>query len=213
MGSSSRRLLNQSTHSSVANSTASKGSPWSAPMDHLGLVKAVDRLGQGVVIAVADTADRRLDPGLGQALGVLDRDVLAAAVAVVDEAAAMDGPPIMESLLQGIEHEAGMGRPADPPANDIAGVDVDHEGDIDEPRPGRDVSEVRDPQHVRRRCMELAVDLIERARCRLVADRGAHRLAPDHPLQGPDRASAVPPCSGRYRSPSRCICRHTLRTP
>ena len=57
-------------------------------MDHLGLVEAVDRLGQGVVVAVADAADRGLDAGLGQALGVADRDVLDAAVAVMDEAAA-----------------------------------------------------------------------------------------------------------------------------
>src|SRR3546814_4856778 len=41
-------------------------------------------------IAVADAADRWLDPGLGKAFGVLDRYILAAAVAVVDEAATMD---------------------------------------------------------------------------------------------------------------------------
>jgi integrase len=33
--------LNQSTHLRVANSTASKFSPWSAPVDHLGLVETV----------------------------------------------------------------------------------------------------------------------------------------------------------------------------
>ena len=32
-----------------------------------------------------------------------------------------------------------MRSPADPPAHDIAGIDVDDEGDIDEPRPGRDI--------------------------------------------------------------------------
>lgn len=40
-------------------------------MDDLDLVKAVDRISQGVVVAVANTADRRLDPGLGKALGIL----------------------------------------------------------------------------------------------------------------------------------------------
>lgn len=45
-------------------------------MDHLGLVKAIDRLGQGVVITVADTPDRRLDPGLGEALGLFDRYIM-----------------------------------------------------------------------------------------------------------------------------------------
>ena len=53
-----------------------EGSPWSTPMDHLGLVEAVDRLGESVVVAVADAADRGLDAGFGQALGVADADVL-----------------------------------------------------------------------------------------------------------------------------------------
>jgi hypothetical protein len=46
-------------------------------MDELGLVEAVDRLSEGVVIGVSDAADRGLDAGLGQALGVFDRYVLA----------------------------------------------------------------------------------------------------------------------------------------
>jgi hypothetical protein len=45
-------------------------------------VKAVDRLGQSVVVAFADAADRRLDPGFGEALGIFDREILAAAVRV-----------------------------------------------------------------------------------------------------------------------------------
>ena len=39
--------------------------PRPAPMDHLGLEQPVDRLGQGIVVAVADTADGGLDAGLG----------------------------------------------------------------------------------------------------------------------------------------------------
>ena len=76
MGSSRRRLLNQSTHSRVANSTASSERHGPAALDHLGLVEAVDRLGEGVVVAVADAADRGLDACLGEALGVADADVL-----------------------------------------------------------------------------------------------------------------------------------------
>jgi len=45
-------------------------------VDQLGLEQAVDGFGEGVVVAVADAADRRLDAGLEQALGVADRDVL-----------------------------------------------------------------------------------------------------------------------------------------
>ena len=51
--------------------------PWATPMDDLGFVEAVDRLGESIVVGIADAADGRLDAGLRQALGVFDRDVLA----------------------------------------------------------------------------------------------------------------------------------------
>src|SRR3954468_14808544 len=53
-----------------------EGPPGTAPVDHLGLVEAVDGLREGVVKAVADAADRGLNAGLGQPFGVADRDVL-----------------------------------------------------------------------------------------------------------------------------------------
>ena len=59
--------------------------PRSAPADHLGLEQADDRFRQGVVVRVADTADRRLDSGLGKSLGVADLQVLAAPVAVMHQ--------------------------------------------------------------------------------------------------------------------------------
>ena len=52
--------------------------PRSASMDDLGLVETVDRFGEGVVVRVADAADGGLDFGFGEALGVLDRNILAA---------------------------------------------------------------------------------------------------------------------------------------
>jgi len=63
--------------------------PRPAPMNDLGLVKSVDGLGQSIVVAVADAAYRRLDTGVGQALGIFDRDVLASPIAVMNEPAAM----------------------------------------------------------------------------------------------------------------------------
>ena len=45
-------------------------------MDHLGFVEAVDRLGEGIVVAVADAADGWLEASLGKPLGIFDRDVL-----------------------------------------------------------------------------------------------------------------------------------------
>src|SRR3546814_9852423 len=51
------------------------------------------------------------------------------------------------------------------------------------PRRGRDIGEVRYPKHVPRWRVEPAVDVIGRARCRLVADGRTHRLASDHACQ------------------------------
>src|ERR1700689_4445192 len=108
IGSRSRRLLNQSTHSRVANSDGLEAAPWSTPMDHLCLVKAVDGFGESIVVGISDAADRRLNACFSQPLGIFDRDVLAAPVAMVHEAAAMDRSAIVQGLLQRIEHEAGV---------------------------------------------------------------------------------------------------------
>lgn len=72
-------------------------------------------------------------------------------------------PAVVKRLLQGVENEAGVGRAADPPADNAASEDVDDERHIDEARPGGDVREVRDPQHVRARRPELAVHAVQRA--------------------------------------------------
>src|SRR3954469_8624045 len=114
---------------------------------------------------------RPLEPGLG------------ALVAMVHETAALDGPALVQGLLKRVEHEAGVRRPAHPPADDAPGISIDHKGNIDEAGPGRDVGEIGDPEHVWARRLELLVDAIEWARRGLIADRGPHRLAPHGPLQ------------------------------
>ncbi len=47
-----------------------EGSPTPTPMDELGLVKPVNGLGEGVVVAVANATDGRLDPSFGKPLAV-----------------------------------------------------------------------------------------------------------------------------------------------
>ncbi|GAA5665306.1 hypothetical protein Brsp07_03811 [Brucella sp. NBRC 14130] len=117
--------------------------PWSTPMDNLGLVKTVDRFGEGVVVTVADASDGRLDSSFCQSLGIANGHVLNAPVRVMHEAAAMSGTPIMKSLLQGIEDKACMRRPARPPSNDATSEDVDDKGHVDEPLPGGEWSKKR----------------------------------------------------------------------
>ncbi len=50
---------------------------------------------------------------------------LHAAIAVMNEAAALDGATVVERLLQGVEHEAGMGRARDTPTDDAPGIGID----------------------------------------------------------------------------------------
>src|SRR5690349_4571866 len=52
------------------------GFPWPQVSDDLGLVQPDDALGQRVVIAVPDAADRRRDPRRGQFGAVADGQVL-----------------------------------------------------------------------------------------------------------------------------------------
>ena len=86
-------------------------------MDDFGFVETVDRFGEGVVVRVADAADGRFDSGFGETLGVLDRNILDAAIAVMDEAGAA-GPSVMERLFEGVQDEVRMRRPAGSPADD-----------------------------------------------------------------------------------------------
>ncbi|EGL62095.1 integrase, catalytic region [Agrobacterium sp. ATCC 31749] len=60
MGSRRRRWLNQPTQSNVELHSF-EVAPWSPAMDHFGLVKAVDRFGESVVVGIANVADRRLE--------------------------------------------------------------------------------------------------------------------------------------------------------
>jgi hypothetical protein len=96
-------------------------------VDHLGPVEAVDRLRECVVVGVADTVDRGMHAGRGEAFGGADQDVLDASAAVVNPAVGSAGSTRLERWLQGIEHEARVCRPARPPADEAAGVGVDGE--------------------------------------------------------------------------------------
>lgn len=52
--------------------------PGSAAVDQFSLIEPIDRLGQGIIVAVAFATHRRFDAGFCQALAVLDRYVLRA---------------------------------------------------------------------------------------------------------------------------------------
>lgn len=112
MGPRSRRWLNQSPIR-VCEFGGFEAAPRSAPMDDLCLVKAVDRLGERIVVRVSDTSDGRLDAYSASRSEYLIETYWT--IAVVDGTATMNGTPIMKRLLQSVEDKPGMRCPAHPP--------------------------------------------------------------------------------------------------
>src|SRR3954470_19291904 len=146
-----------------------------------------------------DRSDRRFRPGIATSFQrVLRRPLesaLAAAVAMVHQSRPLKRTPVIECLFESSEKEAVFGRSRRPPADDPPGKDVDDEGDVDEALPGRDIGEIRQPQRIRPRRMELPVYLVTQIGRRFVADRRLHRLAADravktHLLHQPRRRAA-----------------------
>lgn len=91
--------MNQDTHASVAISTASLVFQGPRRWNTLAFQKAVDGLGQGIVVTVTRGADRRLDACLGQALGVAIRQVLRPPVGEGNEAVLLGRSTRAQSLL------------------------------------------------------------------------------------------------------------------
>ena len=93
--------------------------PGALSVDQLRLVGAVDRLREGVVVRVADAANGRMDAGFGKSIGVADRQILHAVIAVVHEVAIARS--LMKRLLERVEGDVAAERARDAPADDGAG--------------------------------------------------------------------------------------------
>ena len=98
----------------------------------------------------------------------------------------MEAERARERLLERIQDQVGAYRAGDTPADDAARKHSDGESNVDEPRPGRDICEIGDPELIGPNGGELPLDQICRI-FRLVAADGGSAFAPAHsPLQ-PDR--------------------------
>ena len=107
-------------------------SPGAAVADELGLVEPDDRLGQGVVVAVA-AGSHRADRGVrGEALAVTDGQILTAAVAVMDHPgdAVAGAVAFPEGLFERVQRQVAAKRPRGLPAHDAAAVGVGDEGHV-----------------------------------------------------------------------------------
>ncbi len=74
-------------------------------MDHLGLVQPVDRLGQGVIEAVALAAHIGLNARFCEPFAAADGNVLRHSLGMISQCAITLGLLGMQGLLQGIQNE------------------------------------------------------------------------------------------------------------
>jgi hypothetical protein len=101
-----------------------------------------------------------LDPGFREALGVSDRQVLHAAITVMDQGLGTGERAIVERLLERVERQITAQRTRHAPADDPTREHVDDERDVGEASPGHHGRQVRDPQLIRPYRGELARDEI-----------------------------------------------------
>jgi len=113
--------------------------PRAAAMNDLRLVQPDDRFGQRVVVRIAHTAYRWLGSRFGQSLRVANRQLLAAAVAVMHDPLDCGARP--QRLLQRVQDQFGVHRARHAPADDAPGEYIDHERHVHEPGPRREWSE------------------------------------------------------------------------
>src|SRR2546426_3750294 len=149
-------------------------------IEQLALEGREEALAQGVVVRVADAAHRRPDASLATPLAERDRRVLAALVGVMNDVlrlALYHGH--VQRRKDELSTEMGLHRPADDPPT----PGVDHDGEKQEPGPGRDVCDVGDPQPVRARGRELPIDEIRRPAGRLILHRRAELFPTAHAVQ------------------------------
>src|SRR5207248_9203674 len=88
------------------------------------------------------------------------RQILRAAITVVDEAVDVPAAAVVDRLLERVEHEIGRQGRGDAPAGDASSKDVDHEGDVREAAPRRHVGEVGHPELIRPRRREVPIDQV-----------------------------------------------------
>src|SRR6266849_5282533 len=130
MGSSNRRVLNQSTQSSVANSTASR-------CRHGPLRRITSVLNRPMMVSASALSyeSPRLPtdgamPASASRSVYPHRHILPAAIAVMHQACGRIPAPVVDRLFQGIEHKVRVQRRGHPPADDPPREDVNDEGHV-----------------------------------------------------------------------------------
>jgi hypothetical protein len=80
---------------------------FSVAVKDLGFEQAYDAFGRCVIIGTTDGSDGEIDLGLGQSLGIFDRQVLRSTVGMVDQASVIWRFSLPDRLIQCVHCRAG----------------------------------------------------------------------------------------------------------
>ena len=157
--------------------------------DEFGLVVAVHRLGQGVVVAVPDGSNRRRGADFREAFAVANGGELRPRIAVTSQAGVVvaSGPA---GHLDRVEDHLGSHVRRDPPPDDHPAERVDDEAHVRDTGPGRHERQIRYPEPVRGARGELPLHQVRVPRRRRIRPR---RLDPLRPPRALDPRSAHQP--------------------
>lgn len=154
----------------------------SGSIDQLGIVVAVDGLGQVVVVAVPDGSYGGHRTDLGEAFTVANRCELRSGIEVTGQAR-QRVPRDQRGHLNRVEHHRRAHVRRDPPTDEHPTERVDEKAHVGHPGPGRDVGQVgTDPQLVGGCRAEVTLDQIGMPPRTRARRGGADPSAATHPF-------------------------------
>lgn len=148
--------------------------------DQLALECGEEALTHGVVVAVADGSHRRPDSRFPASPAELDRGVLAALIGMMDHCR---GRSLHDGHVERRRDERCPQVCCDSPTHDLAAPHVEHDGQIEEAHPRRNVRDVSDPQRIGPIGHELSVDQVGSRSRRAVTPRRYGPFPPAHSCQ------------------------------
>ena len=157
--------------------TAVRASAWvleTTSIEQLAFERGKEALRHRVVVGVADRPHRGAHARLPTSLAELDRGILRALIRMVDHAAR---PPLLERHVEGVEHDLPVQGARHRPAHDPTAERIEHDRQIEEASPGRNIRDIGHPKHIGLVRREVAVDEIGRP-TRPIVTVGLRRVTP-----------------------------------
>jgi hypothetical protein len=121
-----------------------------------------EALAEGVVETISDRAHRRTDAGISTALAKRQGSVLAALIGVMDDIFRVT---LLDRHLQGVHYQGSLELRGHRPTDNFAAPGIHDHSQIQPTCPGRDVSNICDPQTVGSLGSEIPLDQIGSRTC------------------------------------------------